>query len=158
MWDTIQAFRKTFNGTAHNDFLVEVARGKVPGVNSLRIHSSNPRVGNSAFEDVWDKGGNFVYATAAETLELLSSDASDTLLGTGARTVVIRGLDSGFVEQCEIVSLNGTTPVTLTKTYLRTRILIVATVGSIGSNVGTITLNFHSRIICEIYLRLKRMQ
>jgi hypothetical protein len=71
-----------------------------------------------------------------------SSSANDASAGTGARTVVVKyfnGSGAGPFE--ETVTLNGTTPVNTIATDIRfIESIQVATVGSGGSNAGTITL------------------
>ena len=81
--------------------------------------------------------------TANFTGSIKSSSANDTSAGTGARTVTIYYVDStGATAGTENATLNGTTAVNLvttTKCFIEK--IVVNTVGSVGSNVGTITLN-----------------
>lgn len=77
---------------------------------------------------------------AAAAQEIVSSSANDAAAGTGARTVLISGLDSTYAEISETVTLNGTSAVALTKTYLRVLAMVVATAGSGGQNAGTLTI------------------
>lgn len=91
-------------------------------------------------ETLWEPGGLYVWQTAAETLEMLSSSASDAAAGVGARTVRVSGLDASWVEQSEVVTLNGVGVVALVNSYLRINHIEVVTAGSTRSNVGTITL------------------
>lgn len=76
------------------------------------------------------------------TGSVVSSSASDAAAGTGARTVKITYLDStGVGPLTETVTLNGTTAVNLVSTnHCYIEKMEVLTVGSTGSNVGTITL------------------
>lgn len=121
-------------------FNLEIARKCIPGYDSIAINGANPAVGKTE-EDIWDFGGNFVFPTAGETWEVVSDNTSDTLLGTGARTVSITGLDDSFVEQQETVNLNGTTPVVTTRTdWFRIREVIVTSSGSGQENAGGITI------------------
>lgn len=91
---------------------------------------------------VWDGGGVYIFLTSAQTIDIVSDDANDTLLGTGARTLQIFGLDSDYVEINEIVELNGLTPVTTTLEFFRVFRMVVLTSGTVsltaGANVGTI--------------------
>lgn len=122
-------------------FNLEISRSCIPGYVNIAINGVNPAVGRTAFEDIWDFGGNFVFPTAGETWEVVSDSTSDTLLGTGARTVSITGLDVNYVEQEETVNLNGTTPVVTTRTdWFRIREVIVTSSGSGQENAGNITI------------------
>jgi len=125
-------------------FNIEVARGEVGGYTSLQIAGNNPAVGTT-FEDAWDAGGIFSYPTAGETWEVLSNSASDTSAGIGARLVVISGLDTDYVEQTEIITMNGTSAVTTTRTdWFRIIAVLVVSSGSEQTNVGSITIRVAS--------------
>lgn len=125
--------------TLGGNFLLAIAAGLVEGVVAQGILSTNPAVG-STFEDIWDAGGNFVYATTGETLELVSDSAADDSAGTGLRTIRVEGLNTDYEEISEIVTLDGTAAVTLSNSYFRTRIMRALTVGSGSENAGNITL------------------
>lgn len=51
--------------------------------------------------------------TSGQTLYVVSTSASDTAAGTGVRTVKIVYLDAAGAQQSKIVTLNGTTPVSI---------------------------------------------
>lgn len=122
-------------------FDFEVSKGSVPGYSVGSFAGVNPNVGKT-FETVWDQGGNFVFPTAGETWEVLSASAADTdSAGTGARKVVISGLDVDYIQQIEIVNLAGTTPVTTARTdWFRIRSVVVIESGSGEINAGDITI------------------
>jgi hypothetical protein len=68
-----------------------------------------------------------------------STSANDTSAGTGARTVTINYLTAAFVLKSETVTMNGTAAVNTVATdiaYIES--IVVASVGSVGGNVGTI--------------------
>lgn len=98
--------------------------------------------GGTGEETVWDAAGAFPWASlaTAQALEIVSSSANDTAAGTGARTVRIRGLSATYAEITEDVTLNGTTAVDLTLSYLRVFSIEVLTAGSGLVNAGTLTL------------------
>jgi len=105
------------------------------------ISGFNPDVDSgSTPEDIWDNGGLYPFQAAAVSLELLSDNAADAAAGTGARSVIIFGLDANYAEQNEIVVPNGVAAVALTKQYLRINCVQVLTSGSNFTNVGTLTL------------------
>lgn len=89
--------------------------------------------------------GVYQTPTTLTTLEILSDDVNDTLAGSGARTVEVIGLGIDFLEVSEIVSMNGTTAVTLSTQFYRVYRVKVATSGTYASSVassqaGNITL------------------
>lgn len=71
-----------------------------------------------------------------------STSANDASAGTGARTVIITYYDqTGAGPNTETVTLNGTTAVNLVNTnHCFIEKMVVVTVGSTGSNAGTISL------------------
>ena len=75
---------------------------------------------------------------AAYALDFSSSNASDAAAGTGARTIEVYGLDKDWNPQQEVITLNGQTKGTSTKTFLRVFGLIVQTAGSGLANAGDI--------------------
>ncbi len=80
---------------------------------------------------------NFLITTAA-TLEVASSSADDASAGTGARTIVINGLDSDYAPLSETVTLTGQTVAVTTGEFLRINEVYVATAGTGGKNAGVI--------------------
>ena len=126
--------------TDSSDYRLDVARDKIADVSSFALIGINPDVGITT-EDITDQGGTFVYPTAAETWEVISSDANDDDGDTGARTVLITGLDTDYNEITETVTLNGTSAVATTETtWFRPKSVLVVTAGSTLSNEGTITV------------------
>lgn len=94
----------------------------------------------TAGDDVWIGDGAYPFQSASVTTYASSSSANDTSAGTGCRTLLVEGLDSNYSYQSETVSLNGTTNVALTNTYLRINKVTCQTVGSGGLNAGSINV------------------
>jgi len=103
------------------------------------VRCRNPAVGTTA-EDIWGQGGVQVYPTTAATGTVVSTAAADDDGSTGALTVDIEGLDENYNEISETVTMNGTTGVTTSKSYLRVNSLKVATSGTGQTNAGDITI------------------
>ncbi len=93
-------------------------------------------------EDVIVQGGSYqgFLATVAEVLDIVSTDAGDADAGIGAHDVIVFGLDDNYVEISETVTLNGVTPVSTVKSYLRVNGFTADVVGSNERNTGIITL------------------
>ncbi len=122
------------------DYLLEVAKGNIPGAFIAIVRGHNPDIDSaSGFEDIWEAGGSLVKLTSAETMEIVSTDTNDTSAGTGARTVLINGCDGTGATIEEIVTMNGTTNVTTTASFTRVNIMTVLTAGSSDFNEGSIT-------------------
>ena len=121
------------------DFLYEVGKGNIPGHSFVLSVGENGAIGNT-FINLSDIGGTGFFATTGEAWEIVSTSADDALGGIGANVVVAINLDDGLLEVTDAVFMNGTTPVALPSTYLRSRLLVVGLSGSNLVNVGDITL------------------
>ena len=116
----------------------QVQAGQVRGARTETRAGLLPSPG-VGFQDVWTLPGNFQWPQTAEIISFVSDDANDTLLGTGARTVLVEGLLDDFSEAREFVELNGLTPVNTVNAYRRVNRCIVGATGNYyGTNIGTI--------------------
>lgn len=79
-------------------------------------------------------GAGLPASAAAETIS--SGSANDAAAGTGARTVLVSGLDANYNPISETIILNGQTAVSLVNQYLRINDMEVMTAGSGGKNAG----------------------
>lgn len=121
-------------------FELQVARGQIAGHSVVQIFGYNPDL-DTTEESIWPDGGTVPHPTVASVLSIASTDANDdgSPAGTGARTVFIEGLDGNYDVVSETVTLNGTSAVSTTNSYLYINQFYVATVGSGGANAGDIT-------------------
>lgn len=121
------------------DFYFDVAAGDIQSHSSVNKFGRNVDVDTGSVEDIWDGGGQWSEPSAAQVYTVTSTSTTDDAAGTGARTMQIYGLDSAGALQNETISLDGTTPVTLTNQYSMIHRMIVRTAGSGGANAGTIS-------------------
>ena len=86
-------------------------------------------------------------------MDIVSDDPLDTALGTGARTIVIFGLDTNFEEILELVVMDGTNIVTTLQSFIRIFRALVLTSGSNDpiddANKGNITITGHDSSILQ---------
>ena len=126
------------NNVNIEDFQLGVSSGDLsPSYQQVYKFGQNASVGNS-IETIWLEGGLYAYPPSATTMTVSSSDANDTSAGTGARTVLISGLDGSYNEISETITMNGQTPVTTSNSYLRVNRALVLTAGSGEVNAGII--------------------
>ena len=86
-------------------------------------------------------GGQFTFLEAATTLTLSSSSVADIdVSGTGARSILVSGLDANRLAKTEIIALNGTTDVVTTSTWLGINRTIAYDTGSSRVNAGDVTI------------------
>ena len=119
------------------DFPLQVARGQIQGHRNVTVFGFNPDV-DSTQVSVWPLPSLITFPATALQMTVSSSSANDTSAGTGARTVVVQGLDSKYNEVTETVTMNGQTAVTMTTALLRVNYAYVATAGSGNSAAGDI--------------------
>lgn len=129
------------------DPTLSIAGGLVPGVTLVNKFGLNPDIDTGTVpEDVWGGGG--VYTgfpdIAPEFINVFSSSANDTLLGTGARTVLVTGLGENWQIQTETIALNGITPSASTLKFRRVHTMRTLTAGSGGVNAGDITVRYET--------------
>ncbi len=86
------------------------------------------------------QGGTFTFLTTASTLTIVSSSLNDNSTGAGAKSIIIQGVDSNRDAVTEIVTLNGTTSVVTSSTWLGINRASVYLAGSNYANVGNITI------------------
>ena len=76
--------------------------------------------------------------TTATIMKVSSSSANDTSAGTGARTILVVGLDADYNSISETVILNGQSAVNTANSYLRINYTEILSVGSGAGQAGTI--------------------
>jgi len=119
------------------NWITEVVKGNIPNHKQEILRGTNVVIGITA-ETVWPFGGIVTFPTSAATVTLSSNSALDTLAGTGAQKVLIRGLDANRDQIFETVDLNGLTGVSTINSYLRINQLRVTQAGSLLNNQGRI--------------------
>jgi len=120
----------------YRDSGLAIAQGLFAEAEPLNIFGFNRSIGTT-YETVFnDGGGLYQYPPSAVQMDVVSSDVSDT------GQVKISGLDADYNRISEVVTLNGTTTVTTTQSFLRINgAALVATPNLTGnvtiSNGGT---------------------
>lgn len=97
-------------------------------------------------EDVWSAGVNLVLPTTAATASIVSTSTSDASAGVGARSALLNGLDENYDPILEVVTLNGTTPVVTTQSFLRINSMRVISSGTSKHNVGVLTASIGGNV------------
>jgi len=123
-------------------FYLAVQQGKVPGYSMVNKFGYNSSIGSLSFETIWETGNDYPWQSSAVTVDVVSDDTNDDVVGTGARTLRIQGLDGSYNLAEETVDMDGTTTVTTTQTFLRVFRMSVETAGTSGNNVGNISVTY----------------
>jgi hypothetical protein len=117
----------------NEDFELEVARGLIPGHSTVNIYGAQGAV-STTYIPLWENATAYTYPSSAATMHVASS--VNTGSDKSGTTVLVQGLGSNYTLISETVTLNGTTAVTTTNSYLRINSMSVST----GAPTGTITL------------------
>jgi len=136
--------RSSFN----NENFLNIARGKIPNASHINKFGYNESVGTS-FEHITDLGTN-VLPSSAGTVTLVSASTDDTSGGTGARTVEVQGLDENYLPLTETFTMNGTTNVVGSSSFLRVFRMRVLTAGTGEINAGNITASIGGSNVAQI--------
>lgn len=110
-------------------------------------HSANLKFGYNDDVDIGTEviasfGGTFTPLSSATTLTVVSSSTDDdgSPAGIGAQTLLITGIDANRKLQTEVVTMNGTTNVVTSNTWLGVNRVVVLAAGTSKANVGNITI------------------
>lgn len=149
--EALSAIRREVSDV-NNEFLIEVAKGNVPGHSLIHQYGRNPDTDPAASatavpvgRDLWHGGiagaAAWVPPTDARIHQLASTDDEDGGAGTdtGALTCHVGGLDTNYKLVEETVTLNGTTDAPTAKAYRMIHHMEILTAGSAGRNLGVIT-------------------
>lgn len=118
------------NTTSSRNTYFDIARGLRPDCTPIHLFGFNRTI-ETAYETVWNNGGGiYTFPASATQLSLESSSASDTM------DVQITGLDADRNILVETITLNGTTAVTTTGSFLRINDARITS----GNNVGNIDI------------------
>ena len=118
-------------------FELQVARGQITMHETVNVFGYSTVIGATVYP-VWNVAAARVYLTTAAVMKISSSSADDASSGTGARTVLVSGLDQDYNRISETVTLTGQTAVNTTNSFLRISGIRTLTVGSGGTNAGVI--------------------
>lgn len=124
-------------GRAEELLPVAIQRNFIPGLTGNVSFAGVDGVGQS-IQTIWKKGGLYQYPSSPTAMTISSTSAADTSAGTGARTVVVRGLVDDFESSTVTVTLSGQTPVTVPGNWIRINRVSVDNVGSGTVNAGDI--------------------
>ena len=132
------------------------AIGGVSGVETGFKYASSTLVSTS-YVDVWPNASILSYLSSAEQVNLASTSPNDDLTGSGLEKVLIFGLDSNYDEISEEITLNGTSNVLSTNSYIRVY-RMRGTQSNNGSNntfnAGTITATAASSATVQAYMEI----
>lgn len=102
---------------------------------------SNPEIDTAPADVAYGLGsGLYPWMTGSTSLEIVSASADDASAGTGARTVLVNGLDAAWAEVAQVITLNGITPVAIPTPLYRINSALIMSAGSGRVNAGDIMI------------------
>ena len=146
----------SLNQVSHH--LVSVAKGSLD--NYKYVNKFGRAIGfGTSIVDINDQAtpGVYTWLQAEDTVNVVSSAASDAAGGAGARTIIVQGLDGDFDEVEEEITLDGANPVTSTQKFIRVHRAYIGDTGSYaktnaGTQTGNITVTDTTSGGVQIYL------
>ena len=120
-----QLFDPTFVATREGQYGGKVDFNTVYGTNTLACPTVTPGLLKDTQSDVIIK-----LPTTGDYVGIASTDANDTALGTGCRSVYVEGLSDLYTKQNETVATDGQNVVLTTKKYFRINRLVASSQGS----------------------------
>lgn len=127
---------------------IHIARGAIFDVSHINKFGYNSAVGTS-YETITDLGNNNL-PTSAAVVSVVSASSADDEGSTGAEKVEIQGLDANYNPQIEEVTMNGTSAVTTTNTFIRVFRMRVTQAGTGEINAGNITASIGGSDVARI--------
>ena len=118
-------------------FELQVSRGQIPQHETVFRSAYSASITNGFEYAVWPRASAYVFPTAASVMKLSSSATGDV-----GQLVQIQGLDANYLEISEVLTLNGQTAVTSTKSFFRIngmQVLTDSPTGNIYFGTGTVT-------------------
>lgn len=136
---TINNYSDVLNTRNLSDYHNEVALGKHTGQALWNKFGYNNDL-DVGTEVIASWGGTFTPLTTALTLSIVSTSASDDDGGVGANSITLYGVNASRESVVEVITLNGTTPVITTSTWLGINRAAIYVSGTSKVNVGTINI------------------
>ncbi len=126
---------------------------------AITVSGINPSVQTASLpEDIWENGNQYPWPAAFGPASIVSSNANDTAGGTGARAILVNGLNDQGIPVSETIALNGTSLVPLVNAYFRINSMQVVDAGSNEINFGNIDLAIFGTTVARIFGNAGRTQ
>lgn len=125
--------------TRPTNYNYEVALSHREGALALSKSGYNDDI-DTGTETVWSSGGTFTPLASPSTLSIVSTSINDTVAGSGARRILIEGVDVNRNFQAETLILTGIIPAVTATSWLGINNMCVVDAGSGQTNAGDINV------------------
>lgn len=142
------------------DFLIEVAKGNIPGHSLVHKFGRNSEVPNATFEGINQLSALFNFLTAPTTVRVKAGNVNDDSGGSGAREITVQGLDSTGALASETIATNGVSvSANTTTSFWRVFRMFVSASGTYGAgNTGQVIVENSAGTIDLISLAAEESQ
>lgn len=122
----------------NTDFLIEVAKGNVPGHSLVHKFGRNAAVPNGSWELISNLSGATSFLSAATTVRVKTGNAADTAAGAGAREITVQGVDDNLARVTEAIATAGASASSATTaSFWRVDRAYVSSAGTYATPVNT---------------------
>jgi len=121
------------------DYYYSVCNGEFINRSCVAEFGTNLDIDTGLEETVWSGGGPYVPPTQPRIHGLSSDNVLDSLVGTGARLVLIQGLDEKGVQFAEVITMDGISIVSPTTKIIHIKSMTVISSGANVFNEGNIS-------------------
>jgi hypothetical protein len=122
-------FSRSVHGTTE-PFELQVSRGQIQYHSQVTIFGYQPNVATTSIP-AWENASTYTPPASASTMNVASSNPADT-----AVTIQVNGLDSNYNAISETLTLNGTSNVVTSNSYLRLNSMVTVA----GNAAGNVTI------------------
>lgn len=124
------------------EWYAEIQKGNVPGHSLVHKFGTNPSVPNGDWAFITNLGQAAHPLSAATTVRVKAGNTNDTAAGTGARSIVIQGIDVAGAEVKETLATSGTSVGDVSSnSYWRVHRAWVEDCGTYGGgNIGEVVI------------------
>jgi len=138
------------------DYLYAIAEGDIPGHEPLLKFGTRESVAAGVSSVIWEGPTDlYVDLPSAEILKITSTSANDiAVTGTGARTLMLEGLDASYNEVSDSINMNGLTAVNSNVAFLRINRAYVITCGTGYTNAGIINIKNNASTVTQLLINI----
>jgi len=134
-------------------YTYSISKSEVAGHTSLLKFGTRTSIAAATQSTIWEgPTALYAYMSTAQQLKVSSSSAQDGPGGTGFLTMRVHGLDANWNEISEVITMNGTSVVTTTNSFIRIYRAYGVTSGSSLTNVGTITITNNAGTVTQLVI------
>lgn len=129
----------------------DIAKGLIPGHVVYNILGYRETIASGVTCDIWNgNANNYPFQPIAGPTSISGSNINDDVNGTGARTLLVEGLNSQFIEISQLVTMVSQTEIFLPIDLIRVNKILVLTAGTQEKNQGFIRCRINGQVVAQL--------